>query len=676
MKILCKARNVYDISDLFEKEELQEFANDVVDKVNDRYKAKFDILDLYTYQNAIILKLYDTNDENVDVNTHIVIDRRKVKTIKDLYKYRDSILEDIDDQLKWYDGKYVQSSRRCVKSTKQRKRNQMNYTSIKASDEEFDLDRPDQEYDSANTSINSTKLPAIYKLVDFHAGDMVLDYGGGKFDNAVNYLADKDVTLLVYDPYNRSAEHNREVVKALRQNGGADAAVCSNVLNVIKESEARLGVLKNIQKLTKSGGDIYITVYEGSGRGNEGPTKSGYQLNRKTEGYLDEIREVFPDAKRKGKLVHATNITTVNSNTKFIKNDYDLYDLYHTINSIQYEVGDEFTWKDGTIYVVIDDQFKKGNRIYRCRPLDNFTPSDYEEVFDDPDSGITDDDMYIDSENLKFSAIKSCSVENNRESITTNSSSIMSSIDYGSLNPDYIHYNRIADYIVDNFDWEDIDDKYACINSLRESFKGEEYIAKDIIGQFIGAHNGKDKVTASMYNVNYTAAGTVTNKVYWYFTRHGVQPGSIPDSIDTVYDVIDTPEGTYFATNTILNTQELREYEIKEKWLPDNLKDQTNYFDHNTIVSATNTCNISSTPTIMSASDTFDYQMLSRLQYDCEYYLGYGNRNPNVLWAKDEQEQIDKMRELYDQLDPKPEWITSEDIDEYEHQMVDTLTSV
>lgn len=44
------------------------------------------------------------------------------------------------------------------------------------------------------------------------------------------------------------------------------------------------------------------------------------------------------------------------------------------------------------------------------------------------------------------------------------------------------------------FEWDDIDDKYACINSLRESFKDEQYIAKDIIDQFIGAHNGQDRL--------------------------------------------------------------------------------------------------------------------------------------------------------------------------------------
>lgn len=170
-----------------------------------------------------------------------------------------------------------------------------------------DLSHPEQEFDSAATSINSNKLPAIYKMVNFKEGDVVIDFGGGRFDNAVEYIKDKGATLLVYDPYNRSAEHNEQVLATLEENGGADAAVNSNVLNVIKEPEARQAVLQNIKKLLKPGAPVYITVYEGRGDGVEGPTKSGYQLNRKTEGYLDEVREVFPDAIRKGKLIVATN---------------------------------------------------------------------------------------------------------------------------------------------------------------------------------------------------------------------------------------------------------------------------------------------------------------------------------------------------------------------------------
>lgn len=173
--------------------------------------------------------------------------------------------------------------------------------------DDFELGQVEQEYTSKDTSINSTKLPAIYRLVNLHPGELVLDYGGGKFDIAAEEMAKKDVTVLIYDPYNRSSSHNNEVIKTIRANGGSDVTLCSNVLNVIKEPEARLNVLKNIAKLTSLGGDIYITVYEGSGKGDEGATKSGYQLNKKTADYMDEVQSVFPDAVRKGKLIHATN---------------------------------------------------------------------------------------------------------------------------------------------------------------------------------------------------------------------------------------------------------------------------------------------------------------------------------------------------------------------------------
>ena len=70
------------------------------------------------------------------------------------------------------------------------------------------------------------------------------------------------------------------------------------------------------------------------------------------------------------------------------------------------------------------------------------------------------------------------------------------------------------------------------------------------------------------------------------------------------------------------------------------------------------------------AEDRFNYMLLDRLKSDCEYYLCYGGRNAKrSLWAKDEQKQIDKMRELYDLLQIKPEWLTIEQIDEYAAKM-------
>lgn len=177
-----------------------------------------------------------------------------------------------------------------------------------ATDDE--LEHPHQEHDSAATSINSNKLPAIYRMVDFKPGQLIVDLGGGKFDNGVYFVKDKGATLLVYDPYNRSDKHNKQVLAELKENGGADIGLNSNVLNVIKEPEARLAVLRNLKRMVKPGGEVYITVYEGTGKGNEGPTKAGYQLNRKTADYLEEIQQVFPNATRKGKLIKATNASS------------------------------------------------------------------------------------------------------------------------------------------------------------------------------------------------------------------------------------------------------------------------------------------------------------------------------------------------------------------------------
>lgn len=65
------------------------------------------------------------------------------------------------------------------------------------------------------------------------------------------------------------------------------------------------------------------------------------------------------------------------------------------------------------------------------------------------------------------------------------------------------------------------------------------------------------------------------------------------------------------------------------------------------------------------------YMLLDRLKTDCEYFLGNGNGNEKQLWAKDIDEQIAKMKELYNSFadNEKPEWITMDDINNYEKEM-------
>lgn len=67
----------------------------------------------------------------------------------------------------------------------------------------------------------------------------------------------------------------------------------------------------------------------------------------------------------------------------------------------------------------------------------------------------------------------------------------------------------------------------------------------------------------------------------------------------------------------------------------------------------------------------FRYMMLSRMKQDCDYYLGYGNRSTNHLWAQNEKDQIANMVALWKTFDPEdsPEWLTWDELKDYAQQM-------
>lgn len=67
----------------------------------------------------------------------------------------------------------------------------------------------------------------------------------------------------------------------------------------------------------------------------------------------------------------------------------------------------------------------------------------------------------------------------------------------------------------------------------------------------------------------------------------------------------------------------------------------------------------------------FQYMLLSRMQSDCEYYLGYGRRSASILSENNPQHHIKRMKELWKELpaDGKPEWLTWEQLLKYEKAM-------
>ena len=75
---------------------------------------------------------------------------------------------------------------------------------------------------------------------------------------------------------------------------------------------------------------------------------------------------------------------------------------------------------------------------------------------------------------------------------------------------------------------------------------------------------------------------------------------------------------------------------------------------------------------LIQRDSTFRYRLLSRLQQDCEYYLGYGNRHKRALWANDEKQQIQTMIALHNSFPEgeKPEWLTMNEIKEYQRRMI------
>ena len=175
---------------------------------------------------------------------------------------------------------------------------------VKFSERERD-DVVSQEITSSKTSIK--QVAGLFKDKNAKFGKTNIDVGGGRFNLVTDYLAERGTKNMVFDPYNRGVDENTATLRYLQNGGRADTATCANVLNVIREPDARANVILEVAKCIRDGGTAYFTVYEGDGSGEGRQTSSGWQNNRKTAGYVSEIGRYFDDVQRKGKLIIATN---------------------------------------------------------------------------------------------------------------------------------------------------------------------------------------------------------------------------------------------------------------------------------------------------------------------------------------------------------------------------------
>ena len=167
----------------------------------------------------------------------------------------------------------------------------------------------DQTITSKKTSINGRKLPRLFKLIEDKYGweydSINFDIGGGRYDNATDYLGDFGVRNLIFDPYNRDEEHNNRVMSEIDQKS-ADTVTISNVLCVVKESFIQNLILNIAYKSLKPGGIMYATVYEGNKSGIGAKTgKDQWQEHRKTSDYIDQVNRVFGSCDVKSKMIIA-----------------------------------------------------------------------------------------------------------------------------------------------------------------------------------------------------------------------------------------------------------------------------------------------------------------------------------------------------------------------------------
>lgn len=148
-----------------------------------------------------------------------------------------------------------------------------------------------QNYSSSATSINRSKLPAVYGKATLSA-PLVFDYGCGKYtDHIDEHVRSLHKVYLPYDPYNQPDDVNKFsvtlVINAMHVRYPVDV-ICSNVLNVIDGDDVVSRIAYTLEDIaTTTGGTAYVTVYEGDRSCVGRPTgRDQYQRNAPLRDYL------------------------------------------------------------------------------------------------------------------------------------------------------------------------------------------------------------------------------------------------------------------------------------------------------------------------------------------------------------------------------------------------------
>jgi len=129
--------------------------------------------------------------------------------------------------------------------------------------------------ETGGTSIQGKAAPALrdlYKKGVFKEGDVILDYGAGKYGRNANFLREEGFKVYAYDPFNGKAVDGYEgVSNKLPKGTKFDVAFTSFVLNVVPDKIENT-IIKEIKRFSKKqfhitrNMDIFDSVKKALGR--------------------------------------------------------------------------------------------------------------------------------------------------------------------------------------------------------------------------------------------------------------------------------------------------------------------------------------------------------------------------------------------------------------------------
>lgn len=143
-----------------------------------------------------------------------------------------------------------------------------------------------QEFSSANTSVNTHRLPAIYNALNpsILRGLNIFDYGVGKvktLHNVQRWGIINNIAVIGYDKFNLPRRYNQDMLKRLPN---SNIIICSNVINTIKEDEIVQSIINLITQQSKP---FFFKIYEGNKSGIGTSNKPNcWQRNMRTKDYL------------------------------------------------------------------------------------------------------------------------------------------------------------------------------------------------------------------------------------------------------------------------------------------------------------------------------------------------------------------------------------------------------